>query len=233
MKKRENFTVGRVAAFECEPGKKQSFFWDGKTPGLGVRVTPGSKAYIFETRLAGKTMRITIGDVRTWALGDAQIEARELKSMTDKGIDPRQVKAAVIAEAEAQRVATEAQREEAKEQREVARLAQAPALDAWNAYIKARQRKWGDKHRACHIKLSSPGGLPRSRGRRAGDSDVTLPGILLPLLNLRPKLSPWSIRARRCWSRRRPASRTRMSLPCPRPKKWGWPRLSAMGICGW
>ena len=182
MKKRENFTVGRVAAFECEPGKKQSFFWDGKTPGLGVRVTPGSKAYIFETRLAGKTMRITIGDVRTWALGDAQIEARELKSMTDKGIDPRQVKAAVIAEAEAQRVATEAQREEAKAQQEADRLAQVPALDAWNAYLSARRWKWGERHYSDHLNLSKSGGEVRKRGGRG--KRITQAGELLPLLNL-------------------------------------------------
>ena len=170
MAKRENFTAGRVAGFALEPGKRQSFFWDGKTPGLGVRVTAGGKSYIFETRMGGKTLRITLGDVRTWALGDAQAEARRLKTMTDQGTDPRQVKADAIAKAETQRAET--------------RLTQAPALDAWNAYIQARQNKWGDKHRDFHITVSKPGGEVRTRGRRSGESDLTLPGILLPLLNL-------------------------------------------------
>lgn len=59
MAKRENFTAGRVADFECAPGKQQSIFWDGKTPGLGLRVTAtGSKSYVFETSLNNKTIRL-------------------------------------------------------------------------------------------------------------------------------------------------------------------------------
>lgn len=94
MSKRENFTAGRIAAYKCEPGKTQRIYWDGKTPGLGLRVTPaGIKSLIFETRLNGKTLRMTIGDVRTWAIDEAQQEATRLKAMTDQGDDPRQVKA--------------------------------------------------------------------------------------------------------------------------------------------
>jgi integrase len=50
----------------------------------------GAKSYIFETRLHGKTIRLTIGDVRTWTIGKAQGEATRLKALTDQGIDPRQ-----------------------------------------------------------------------------------------------------------------------------------------------
>jgi hypothetical protein len=35
-----NFTADRVAGFKCEPGKQQTIYWDGKTPGFGVRVIP-------------------------------------------------------------------------------------------------------------------------------------------------------------------------------------------------
>ena len=106
--KRENFTAERVAAFKCELGKQQSLYGDGKTPGLGLRVTAnGAKAYIFETRLNGKTIRMTIGDSRTWGIGKAQAEASRLKVMTDQGINPRDVEAAAqaakITEAAAQR----------------------------------------------------------------------------------------------------------------------------------
>ena len=65
--------------------QKQSIYWDGKTPGLGLRVTAaGSKAFIFETSLNNKTIRMTIGDPRNWAIGDAQAEASRLKVMTDQ-----------------------------------------------------------------------------------------------------------------------------------------------------
>ena len=73
----ENFTAPRVDAFSCAPDKKQAIYWDGKTPGLGLRVTPTkTKPYIFETRLNGKTIRLTIGDVRTWTVGKAQGKAQ-------------------------------------------------------------------------------------------------------------------------------------------------------------
>lgn len=103
MGKKENFTAERVAGFKCEPGMNQSIYWDGKTPGLGLRVTAtGAKSYIFESRLHGKTIRTTIGDVRTWTIGKAQAEATTLKGMTDKGIDPREIeRAKVQAKAEA------------------------------------------------------------------------------------------------------------------------------------
>ncbi len=171
MSKQENFTVGRVASFKCEAGKNQSIFWDGKTPGLGLRVTSaGTKSYIFETRLNGKTLRITIGDVRTWGIDAAQTEATRLKAMADQGDDPRQVKAENMA-------ATEAKREGA-------RNAEAPAIDAWQAYIAARQVKWSASHSRDHATVSKAGGEPRTRGKRKGESNKTQPGALLPLLTL-------------------------------------------------
>lgn len=171
MSKWENFTAGRVASFKCEAGKNQSIFWDGKTPGLGLRVTAaGAKSYIFETRLNGKTLRITIGDVRTWAIDAAQEEATSLKAMTDRGDDPRQVKAEKMAATEAKRV--------------VARNAEAPAMVAWQAYIAARQAKWSASHSRDHATVSKAGGEPRTRGKRKGESDKTQPGALLPLLAL-------------------------------------------------
>lgn len=113
MSKWENFTSGRVAAFKCAEGKQQSIFWDGKTPGLGIRVTAsGAKSYIFQTDLFKKTVRITIGDVRTWSVGKAQDEASRLKALTDQGIDPREQYKLKLAEQHAKAVAkAEAERE--------------------------------------------------------------------------------------------------------------------------
>ena len=74
--KKENFTAGRVNGYKYKTGKQQSIYWDDKTPGLGLRViAAGTKSYIFETSLHGKTLRITIGDVRTLSVGKAQDEA--------------------------------------------------------------------------------------------------------------------------------------------------------------
>ncbi len=168
--KRENFTAERVAGFKCQPDKKQSIYWDGKTPGLGLRVTAaGSKAYIFETSLNNKTIRITIGDPRTWPLETqwrmdeitklrieyqrgAREEATRLKVMTGDNIDPRQVKADDEAAKIAERLA-KAANEEAEQQTkeaEAAALTAQQALesvtfaDAWQAYVTERSASMKD-----------------------------------------------------------------------------------------
>ena len=63
MGKRENFTAGRVAEFSCPAGKHQAIYWDGKQPGLGLRVTAkGARAYVFQAWIDGGSVRVTIGD---------------------------------------------------------------------------------------------------------------------------------------------------------------------------
>ena len=179
----ENFTADRVAAFKCKPGKQQSIYWDGKTPGLGLRVTAaGSKSYIFETALNGKTIRMTIGDPRTWMIGDAQGEATRLKAMTDQGIDPRQV----IAEQEAAKEAAAA----ALAQKQVSESV--TVAEAWQAYVTERSAsmkdgkpEWGDKHKAHHSYFVQAGGVKRKRGTRPGESKKTRPGVLVPLMTMR------------------------------------------------
>ena len=59
---RVNLTAGRVDAFTCPQIKAQAFLWDTDTPTLALRATPtGRKTYVFEARLNGSTLRITIG----------------------------------------------------------------------------------------------------------------------------------------------------------------------------
>ncbi|KFB69275.1 MAG: putative prophage CPS-53 integrase [Candidatus Accumulibacter vicinus] len=145
MTNRENFTAGRVAAFRFQPsaeGKNnQTVYWDGKAPGLGLRVTfAGTKTYVFESRLNGKTIRLSIGDVRTWTVGDAQAEATRLKMLTDQGIDPRQQKAQHAAAAAAQ---------EAEFKR-----GNVTVGAVWNCYVEARRPKWSVRHLADHQKLA-------------------------------------------------------------------------------
>ena len=181
--KRENFTAERVAGFKCESSKKQSIYWDGKTPGLGLRVTAAdAKAFIFETRLNGQTIRMTIGDPRTWGIGKAQAEATRLKAMTDQGTDPRQIITDAIAAKEAKAAALRA-----KETRETVTVA-----EAWHAYITERgasvidgKPEWGERHRAHLAHFTQAGGIRRKRGTRPGESKKTRPGILVPLMTMR------------------------------------------------
>ncbi|HMH29041.1 MAG TPA: integrase family protein [Steroidobacteraceae bacterium] len=166
-----NFSVERIAKFECEEGKRQTFFRDGKTPGLGLRVTAaGAKSYIFETRLHSKTIRITIGDIRTWTIASAQKEATEFKTLTDKGLDPRKLK------------------KEKKAAEETARLkVEGDAIligEAWKVYVTQRANRWGTKYRAQHAALSQLGGEPKKKG---GGPKLTKPGVLAPLMQVRLK----------------------------------------------
>ena len=65
-----NFTAGRVAAFRCEESKPAAFLWDASASGLGLKASAGgSKRYVLQSRLeSGATVRLTIGDPRTWTL---------------------------------------------------------------------------------------------------------------------------------------------------------------------
>jgi len=162
-----NFTAGRVEALKCIAGKQQTIYWDGKTPGLALRVTKGgSKSFVFESRLNGKTIRVTIGDMRTWTIGKAQSEATRLKSLTDQGIDPRQLKIELAASNEAHR--NEATRKEVT------------LADVWDIYINARRHKWSDRHLEDHKTLTRCGG-----GKVAGRDQIYESGVLAPLMTLK------------------------------------------------
>ncbi len=178
-----NFTAGRVDGFECEPGKAQSFLWDAISPGLGLRVTAaGAKSYIFQSKLDGKAIRITIGDPRTWTITAAQAEARRLKVLIDDNKDPRQIRADETASREAERLAKEA--EAAAKAMQEARESITLGM-VWPAYLEARKAKWSDLHYHDHVKLSGKGGEPRKRSKK-----LTTAGPLASLMPLQlPELT--------------------------------------------
>jgi len=167
---RERLTTDRIRRFICPPGTAQSFLWDVDVPRLAVRATAGAQAFVFQSEVAGKTVRVTIGSTRTWTLQAARAEARRLQTMVDQGIDPRQEKRERIAEAEAAAAK--------------AKHLEDPALIAWQEYVTARAPRWGANTIADHAKLTKTGGLPRARGRRPGQSETTQDGALLRLLAL-------------------------------------------------
>ena len=68
---------------------KQAFYWDSEQRGLGLRVTSGSKAFVFQRRVNGKTARVTIGAWPDMSVDDARERARKMAVMVDDGIDPR------------------------------------------------------------------------------------------------------------------------------------------------
>lgn len=163
-----NFTAGRVAEFKCPAGKSQAFMWDAKAPGLALRVTRnGARAYVFQSRLNGETVRVTIGDPSVWSIADAQSEARRLQGLLDQGRDPRVEKAANVAKEAAERVAKKAAR---------LRL-ETTGFDAWEVYLADRRSSWKERTYDDHVRYSAAGGKERRRSELK-----TVAGVLYSLL---------------------------------------------------
>jgi integrase len=172
------FTAGRVNGFKCEEGKSQSFLWDSDAPGLGLRATAnGAKSYMFQAKLNGSAMRITIGAPGTWTILEAQAEARRLKVIIDQGKDPRQVKAAGLeAEEQARNVRrAEADAKELQDRRETLTLG-----TVWPLYVESRRKRWSEWHIRDHENVVRVGGVQKVRGK-----GVTEPGPLAALLDVR------------------------------------------------
>jgi integrase len=174
-----NFTHERVKALQCASGKQQTFYWDAKTPGLGVRVTANSaKSFIFETRVHGKTRRITIGSTLTWTLGGAQAKATEWKVLADQGIDPSIRLAEQRAQAEA---------ESASARRRAVTLG-----DVWPVYLEKRKALWGERHLADHVKLAQPSGAENARTGKPSVGGPLFPLMSVPLGELdSSKIATW------------------------------------------
>lgn len=107
---------------------KRIFYRDGHN-GLGLAVDArgdkATKTFVFETMLNGQNLRITIGKYPTWTIEDAKRRARELKALTDRGVDPRQL--------------DKAAKTKATQQRQLAKAQKVTFKEAWDAYIAARK----------------------------------------------------------------------------------------------
>ena len=169
LQNRVRLTAGRVDAFTCPAGKSQAFLWDTDTPALALRVTPtGRKTYVFESRLNGDTIRVSIGTATDWPIEKARGEAQRLKVLVDSGTDPREL---------------ERQQQADKTAAKAAAAVQAVTVgEAWAAYVAERTPHWGDLHRKDHERLTRAGGETSKRGTRG--RGVTIAGPLHPLLAL-------------------------------------------------
>lgn len=200
-------TAGRVADFQCEEGRPQSFLWCAEVPGLGIRATPGTtaKRYIFQAKVKGQTMRVTIGKVSAWSIAEAQAEARRLQILIDQGNYPRQVKADTESAKEA---AKQAEKAEAAALVQQATRESVTVATAWAEYIEARKPYWSERHYHDHVVDMQAGGEQRKRSPK-----LTEPGPLAPLATTRLiDLTPERVEA---WAKEQAAkrpTRARLSL---------------------
>ena len=187
---RVRLTAGRVDAFTCPADKPQAFLWDTDTPSLALRATPtGRKTYVFESRLDGQTIRITIGTLTDWPIEQARLKAQGLKMLVDGGTDPREV------ERDRQAAAVE-KKATAAAKVEAAKVAALTVGEVWADYIAKRKPFWGDLHYRDHVDKAKAGGLPS--GRRGGGKKLTQPGPLAALMPLalkeldQPTIEAWA-----------------------------------------
>ncbi|TNI73169.1 tyrosine-type recombinase/integrase [Aeromonas media] len=179
---RQKLTVERIRKHSLPEGRTQAFLWDLDVTSLACRVTKGTKAYIFQSVFAGKTLRMTIGNINDWRIDEARVEARRLQTLIDTGMDPRVAKAAKIAEAKSQ------QAESLK--------VKITFSDAWEEYIGVlrtdisakTKRPYSSRYITDHIKLSHRGGDTKKVGMGS-----TAPGpraffLDIPLSELTPEI---------------------------------------------
>jgi integrase len=178
-------TAGLIERLQCPQGKSQAFLRDRKAPTLRVRVTAsGAKAFVFEAKLARQTIRRTIGDVRSWTIEAARVEANRQRVLIDKGTDPRELEREAALARQAKAV------KEAAEARTVGAV--------WAEYIEARRSRWGELHYRDHLAKAKLGGDSARRGTRGRGK--TVGGPLAPLMSLRlvdltpATLSAWAAR---------------------------------------
>lgn len=197
-KVKKNFTAEVVANYQCEAGKSQSIYWDAKTTGLGFRVTSaGARSYIFETSLNGKTIRMTIGDVSNYSIPNARDEAVSLKAMTNKGIDPRLVKA--------DQIASDKAKAQAKKDKSIAEALQTKMESvtmgkAWLEYIAERkdakegkENSWSTRHYRDHIKMVHTGGVQRKRSDKLTEAAPLSSLVDLRLIDITAdKVNEWA-----------------------------------------
>jgi integrase len=164
---RVKLTAPRIEALECPPGTRQVIVWDSDTPGLGVRVTQGAKAFVFQSRFQGATIRMKIGSPDVWPLNSradrvgagaqvaqlgAREEARRLQAIIDSGRDPRNVRNETIAADVANR--------------SFDRQQELKVAEVWAVYMEERKPHWGARYYQDHIDRAKPGGLVRKRSKK-------------------------------------------------------------------
>lgn len=171
-------THGLLERASCPPGRAFVLVRDIEHRGLRLRCTvAGGKHWQFETRLKGKLITKALGEWPAVSIGEAQAQARDLRNLTERGIDPRDV-----------------ERQQQAEQAAATAAATAKALtvgEVWPLYLEngkpKRRDEWKPRYRADMEKMVSPGGVrPKSgiKKPKDGPMPLTRPGPLYPLLAL-------------------------------------------------
>src|SRR6516225_7417446 len=94
------FTKASVAALQLPPDKIDHIVFDTETAGFGIRLRKtGSRIFIAQMRINGRTRRISIGDVGRIELETARVFAKQFFAQSVLGTDPKAARAEAKAKA--------------------------------------------------------------------------------------------------------------------------------------
>jgi hypothetical protein len=79
------FTKASIAALALPAGKTDCFFWDSATPGFGIRLHGVRRTWTAQLRVAGRTKRLALGDVRRIELDAARTAAKRFFASATPG----------------------------------------------------------------------------------------------------------------------------------------------------
>lgn len=136
------FTTNRLHQCICPSDKDYVLYWDEAVKGLGLKTYPSNKkTFLFQSRLGGKVLKITLGVFPTWTIDQARQKAKELDIMCSNGIDPR----------------LEKKKQIAKNELEITQNKRQKLLfsDVWTHYLTANQPRWRERTYKDHIRLAS------------------------------------------------------------------------------
>lgn len=126
-RKKQGFTASFIDT-KCTGVDGRKVLYRHGSDGLGLSVDRRyegvRKAFFFEGKIHGQTIRRVIGDWPTWTVENAAKAARELRVKLDNGTDPRE---------EARQAKVQAQQEA-----QVRKARQASLRDAWESYLANR-----------------------------------------------------------------------------------------------
>lgn len=136
------FTTTRLTQCICPSEKDYVIYWDELVKGLGLKTyTSSKKSFLFQTRLGGKVIKISIGSFPTCTIDQARQKAKELDIMCSNGIDPRHEKKRLIEQNE----------QEIKQNKRNKLLFK----DVWEDYLAANKFRWRERTYKDHIRLAS------------------------------------------------------------------------------
>ena len=136
------FTTAKLNQCTCPTNKEYFIYWDETVKGLGLKVYPScKKTFLFQTRLGGKVLKISLGIFPTFTIDQARQKAKELDVMCSQGVDPRLEKKKLIERNEL----------EIKQNKRKKLLFK----DVWLSYLTSNKPRWRERTYKDHIRLAS------------------------------------------------------------------------------